>query len=443
MIRSQEIVVAIGSHGVHGLLWSTSFRRAKVERTRFASSTDELLSELPSDAPVTVVLPGHLFMVRTVTLPFADPRIIRKTLPPELEGTLPLPVDELLVDHVLANPLGDTGSLVFAIALPRKTAADCLTLFPEDRRPVRIIPDFVGLLSIARRLRHEPGACRILHVDDDVASLVVMAEGRPLVMRSTTHDGDWSSIGPWVEATLKPLERQDTEVDTLYVTGAAAGHAAPLLERTARIAPLPAIVNGISGDEWPAWAAVAGGALSTSEFPDFNAFGIAPDDGRFVRALRILTVGMGIVLVLGSVDAYVRYTTASRTVAALKAESRRVFSSVMPHVRNVVKEDVQLKVALATERQTRETLLGTSSPSYLAITRGLARLGIEHPGLKLREVAIEAGTLTVTGEERGVETDGLKALFSGIEGAREAQVEELLQGVEPNTYRFRVKVRVR
>ena len=102
MMRSTGIVVAIGAHEVRGLLFSSLFGRVKVEETQSSSAIEELLSELPSDAPITAVLPGNLFMTRTVTVPFADAKIIRKVLPSELDGTLPLPIEDLLIENVPA-----------------------------------------------------------------------------------------------------------------------------------------------------------------------------------------------------------------------------------------------------------------------------------------------------------------------------------------------------
>ena len=259
-------------------------------------------------------------------------------------------------------------------------------------------------------------------------------------MRSINTDGDWPALARWVAATIEPLRAEGHEVETFYVTGGAAGPAGPLLERMAQVVPLPESVNGVDGSEWPGWSALAGGALSASEFPRFNLLGPHPAHGKFARTIRTLSVGAGILLVLGTADLYVRYATAARTVAALKAESRRVFSSAMPHVKNVVNEDAQLKVALTTERQTREALLGTSAPSYLATTHGLGRLVVDHPELKVSEAILEGGRVAIAGNGRGITTEGLKTSFAGIAGAQGAQVEEIVQGVEANTYRFRVRV---
>src|SRR2546425_10187165 len=172
---------------------------------RSAASVAELVSAFPSSVPITLLLPGHLFMARTVTLPFTDPKIIARTLPLELEGTLPLPIDELLIASAGSTRTG-TGSTAFALAVPKRIIADCVALFPEGRRPTRIIPDFVSLLSLATHLHDDDGTHGVLHVDGDSAALVIAANGEPIAMRAAQTEGDWTSIAEWVEATIKPLE---------------------------------------------------------------------------------------------------------------------------------------------------------------------------------------------------------------------------------------------
>jgi len=355
---------------------------------------------------------------------------------------LPLPVEELLIAG-LGTTRTETNSTVFALALPGAILADCMTRFPKGRAPARVIPDFLSLLSFATLLHDDDGTHGVLHVDGESTSLVIASAGAPVMMRSTQADGDWTSIAQWIEATIKPLESGAHAVDTLYVTGVRAQEAVPLLESSIRVVPLPLAVNGIGASEWPAWAMLAGAALSASEFSEFNMLGSTAASDRLRRTMRIVAGGMAVLLILGTADLYVRRSMAARTLAALKSESRRVFSLAMPQVRNVVKEDAQLRIALATERRTREALLGLSSPSSATVTRGLERLLATRPDVKVREAVVEASTVAITGDSRGVGSDALKKLFAELEGARVADVEEMTQGVDPNTYRFRVKVQVR
>ncbi|MEK7851540.1 MAG: hypothetical protein AAB275_06620, partial [Deltaproteobacteria bacterium] len=111
-----------------------------------------------------------------------------------------------------------------------------------------------------------------------------------------------------------------------------------------------------------------------------------------------------------------------------------------PDVKKVVKEDAQLKDALNKERGTLEALTGKPAPSYLASVQSIEKIVADHPEIRVREASFESFGLTIEGDENGIPADGLKKIFSGIEGARETKVEEVVQGVEPNSFRFRIRV---
>jgi hypothetical protein len=69
-----------------------------------------------------------------------------------MEGLVPFPIEEILVDSLPSGPT-DTGNSVMALAVPKATIADVLMLFPQDRMPDRVIPDFVSLVSLGVRLK--------------------------------------------------------------------------------------------------------------------------------------------------------------------------------------------------------------------------------------------------------------------------------------------------
>ena len=449
MIGSKGIIIEIKAHEARGILYSSFFGKVSIERMesspvkdgKTASALERLLSAFPSDATITLQLPGHLFMVRKISLPFTDRKKIRKTLPYELDGFLPFPIDELLIDSVVSTP-PEKGSSVMAVAIPKKTVSDYLGLFPEGRKPVRVVPDFISLLSLGMNIGHEYGTYGVLNAGDSASSIVLISGGRPTTMRS--HAGsEGASIADWVTSTIKPLQDNGQKIERLYVAGVGAIHELPLLGKLAQAIPLPKAVKGINDDKWPLLAGIAGGGLASIEYPSFNVLGSGSESERVEKALKVATIGTAILLILGTADLYLRYRTASQSFSVLKAESKRIFLSVMPQVKKVVKEDAQIKDALKREREISEALIGKPSPSYLAALKGLEKVIGEHKEIKIRETVYEGGSLTIEGDGNGVNAEGLKKLFFGMEGTKEARVEEMVQGVEPNSYRFRVKVELK
>lgn len=449
MIGSKGVVVEIREREVRGVLFSSFFGKVSIERTesspvkdgKTSLAVERLLPAFPSDASITLQLPGHLFMVRKVSLPFTDRKKIRKTLPYELDGLLPFPIDELLIDSVVSAP-PEKGSSVMAVAIPKKTVSDYLGLFPEGRKPVRVIPDFISLLSLGMNIGHEHGTYGVLNAGDSASSIVLISGGRPTIARSLTGS-EGASIADWVTSTIKPLQNNGQKIERLYVTGVRTQHVASLLGPTAQVIPLTKAVKGVNDDKWPLFAGIAGGGLASTEYPSFNILGLGSESERIEKAVKVATIGTAILLTLGTADLYLRYRTASQSFSALKAESKRIFLSVMPQVKKVVKEDAQLKDALNRERETREALIGKPSTSYLAALKGIEKVIGEHQDIRIREMVAEGGSLTIEGDGKGVNAEALKKLFSGMEGTKEARVEEMVQGVDPNSYRFRVKVELK
>lgn len=444
---SKGVIVEIGTQEVRGMLFSSSLGSIKVERVeafhieegKTSYAMEKLLSAFPSDAPVTLILPGNLFIVRKASLPFTDREKIRKALPYQLDGLLPFPVDELFVDSVLSVPSAK-GSDVIAMAIPKKMVADCLALFPAGRKPSKVIPDFISLLSLGKGLRGEGGTCGIIEIRDGNVSMVFLSGGRPVLTRSILSGGD---ISEEIISTIKHIQAEGQQGETIYVSGSGAQNAAPSLRQATDTLPLPAAVKGISPGDWPSWATLAGGAMAASEYSGFNILGLDAEGERFEKLLKTSAVGAAILLLFGTADIYMHYNTAYTRYSSLKIESNKIFLSVMPHVKKVVKEEAQIKDALNKEKGFREALIGKPSPSYLAVLKGVEDITDKHSEIKIKEAVFEGDKLTISGNGNSIEADGIKKLFSGIEGAKGAQVEEMVQGVEPNSYRFRVKIELK
>lgn len=443
MIGTNGIVVKIGIDEVKGVLFSSFLGKFSMERMvsvpiedgKTQVAVEKLLSGFPSDAGVTLCLPGNLFMIRKVLLPFTDRKKIRKTLPYEMDGLLPFPIDEMLIDSVLSSP-SEKGSGVIATAIPKKLLAHYLNLFPDNRKPAKVIPDFIALFSLSMSLKGEDGLYGVMEVEDGKASIVLLDNNRPVLARSIVQR-EAPTLMEEILTTIKPILNEGKKVGRLYVTGI---KTMPSVDGIDQVMPLPHTVKNIPLGDHPSWTAVIGGALAEAEYPWFNILGLDAESERFEKILKSLSIGTAILLILGTADLYMRSRADFHKYEALKAETKKVFLSAMPEVRRVVKEDAQLKDALDREKGTLEALAGKPTPSYLVSLNSLGKIVAEHPEIRVREAFFEVNGLTVSGDVSGVEADKIKTIFTGIEKARGVQVEEMVKGVDPNSYRFRVKV---
>ena len=444
---SKGIVIEIGIYEVRGALFSSFFGRTRIERMESvsikegetAAAVEKLIADFPSDATITLILPGHIFMIRTVPLPFIDRKRIRKSLPYEMDGLLPFPIEELLIDSLSSTP-SEIGSRVMAIAIPTKLLQHYLSLFPEGRKPSIAIPDFVSLLSLGINIKGEEGIYGIVELEAGKTSMVLIQDGRPVLARSIASTDGFTSVHETIRTTIKGILDEGQKITRLYIAGPGATNDFPPIEGVGQTVPLPPIIKDISLKEKPSFVTVAGGARAAMEFPWFNMLGLSSEAERFEKGLKSLSIGAAILLIMGTGDLYLHSRTGYQRHSSLKAESRKVFLSVMPDVKKVVKEDAQMKDALNKERGTLEALTGKPAPSYLASINGIEKIVSDHPEIRVREASFESFGVTIEGDGSSIDAEGLKKIFSGIEGAREARVEEVTQGVEPNTYRFRIRV---
>ena len=99
---------------------------------------------------VIVSLPGDEVMTRIISLPFDDPKKIAQVVPYEIEGFLPMNVEDLVIDHQILNRREGT-SEVLVSAAPKKTIERYLELLREVGIDPKIIElDSMALFNISR-----------------------------------------------------------------------------------------------------------------------------------------------------------------------------------------------------------------------------------------------------------------------------------------------------
>src|SRR3990167_860694 len=118
-MKQQILGIDIGSYSVKIALLSRSFRHFELERyyeqvipqggrlsreeaTASVLKTLVEKNELTADV-IAVSLPAHQVSCRVIELPFTNAKKIEQTIEFELEGHVPLPLEDMLVDyHILS-----------------------------------------------------------------------------------------------------------------------------------------------------------------------------------------------------------------------------------------------------------------------------------------------------------------------------------------------------
>ncbi|MEW6441488.1 MAG: pilus assembly protein PilM [bacterium] len=179
-------------------------------------------------------LPGRYVSTRLLELPFSDRNKIAKSVPFELEGLIPLGLDEILLDYqVLATD--SQGSKVLAVCTEKKLLEGHLSLLRDaGADPQALIPPPVALANLRKEILlggSEP--CAILDLGESETSLCLLHHGEMRYGRS------WA-LG--MAGLTKALE------DNLRLLP---GKARELKEKEATLQP-PQTPGGDSQQEWTA-----------------------------------------------------------------------------------------------------------------------------------------------------------------------------------------------
>ncbi len=130
---------------------------------------------------VIVSFPGRHVSTRILTFPFSDRKKLEQALPFEIEGLIPLPIEEILLDyHVLEK--GQEGARILSVFTEKKLIASHLALLREAGiDPHAVLPGSVALANLWKEL---PSAgtgkpCAILDFGESETSLCIL-QGRHL-----------------------------------------------------------------------------------------------------------------------------------------------------------------------------------------------------------------------------------------------------------------------
>jgi len=130
-------------------------------------------------------LPGRNVSSRMIPLPFSDRKKIQQTLPFEVEGLIPLPLESILIDYqVIAS--GPEGSRSLVFFTEKETLRAHLALLRDAGvDPHAILPVPVALANLWKELPPRgDDPCAVIDIGDRETSLAVLHHGKLLFGRS-------------------------------------------------------------------------------------------------------------------------------------------------------------------------------------------------------------------------------------------------------------------
>lgn len=437
---------------------------------------------------VIVSLPSHRMMVHRVALPFRERKKNQQVIKFEVEGLLPFPVDQVIVDFYQSKETAN-GNQAMAFAARKEDLQEHLSLMEEaGLDPEGLVPEAMALFWLLPNLGNEVSSGALLDVGHEKTTVVVWHGATLTLVRSIPVAGsamrlpakqklkNTSPEAPGAEETILPaLNRLADEVqrtlmayesnpdgrpvEKIYITGGSIAlpglgkNFGDILRRPIAILDMEGSSKSLLKnvpEEYHHILTVAlgsafGGFIKEKERINFRQEEFASSKKAKKAKTRVtLLLSYGILLaVLGiaafAVDLYLK----ERRYQDLKTDIRKEFMQAQPGVKKVVNEVQQMK-NLVQEEKARVNALGglSKAASPLEILREFST--VIEPGWKVRvtDLVIEPEAIEVSGEADSFETiNQVKSRLDKSSLYKEVQLKTARASTMENVVEFKLQMK--
>jgi general secretion pathway protein L len=451
-------------------------------------------------AEVTTALPCRDMFIRTLALPFHDPKSLVQVVPYEVEHLIPLPLEDVAVDYQLLGP-GSTngqenGSDVLVAAVPRTTLTQHVQLLGDAGiNPSLIDVDALALHSrmqhLGRRSMIFPPDLALIDIGASKTTVCLTHLGHPVVIRTIAwgsheltralakrHGCSYAEaeerkktasareLEQWLTSLVRDLQitlhgyeiTTKTRLRQFWLSGGGS-ELQDLPAWLAEKLELEPLDQGtVPGRPCPPGFAIAFGLAVKPQRLKLSArLGIGHQPGITInlnrvtatteavegtrrRGLWLAAAGLAGLLILGLADLslglYLRENRLLEVSAILQAR----FREQLPELGTGSDEVDRAKSALAGIQKTL-SLLGGDRPGMLPVLRELTQRLPKGLVLNLTALTVERSTLQLEAETDSFESvEKVKQALLAFRGVREVTVSDTRVGAVPNQVRFRVSV---
>lgn len=379
----QIIAIDIRAASIVGVLLTTGLKTNVIEGcAEIPLVTDETnqdplliaLGELRKQlafehAGAVIGLPADHVLFRTISVPFKDDKKIRQILPFELEPTLPVPVDDLVIDYQKASEGASTELLT--VAIERRELENMMTTMAEARiAPQLVVPgDFASALCLTHHDQGLPEHALLLNVGLTKSTLFTLVNGKIASARCLSSDvGNEAGVEMLTLKIRQTLTAfADRQADgfaptTVYLNGpalddeAAAARLIEAMEIPSQTVDLRTMVPKLDMAETTQWRpCVMNGALAMAlveaegrNCPNFHRTrSVFKNYWTTYRPyVRTPAVVLGIVLLLGMGGVLLENHLLQKRLNHINQRVEEVFATTFPGTRRVGDALSQMKSEL-------------------------------------------------------------------------------------------------
>ena len=400
----------------------------------------EILREKSRDwagARIISSIPGCQFSQRVVHFPFADRKRLEKALPFEVEDSIPFPLEDVVMDHIVLGrdkTEKDDGQKqetpVLAIMLPKDVLKRHLELLASAGiDPQVIVPSYVGLYAVSNMIRTEDSNLLICGMD-----LCVIRGAAVKSIRSFSDCG----VTGGLRHTLLAIETEQKErvEKASLLCGDGAVQAALAEMGITVVQVVPELRGKKSADP------VSLGLALTEEI-NFRkgefTYHLA-DEGARRRKLTVVVAG-AIAVMLLAVNLGVKIYMVRTSYGKLDREIMEIYRQTLPDAKATADPVRQLRSSLAEARK-KFGVLGTGG-SALDVMKTVTDDIPKEIRVSFQEFDLEGDRLKLQGDAGSFDSvDKIKADLQKSDLFAEVVVLDTRMGMD-NKVKFRMDIKLK
>ena len=433
-IEKGRVAASIIVKGLRHTELKESFSRA------FATDAElvEILKEKAADwsgSRIVSSIAGSRVSQRLANFPFSDRKRIEKALPFEIEDSVPFPLDDVEIDHLVLDR-AEKGhdkkreTAVVAIMVPKTVLRQHLDLLASGNvDPQAVVPSYIGLYHIATMVPVEGVAVLIQGTDLCVKDGAVVRACRSF-SRSQASGG--------IRHTLRALETElGVRIGTACLLSADDAISVELADLGIAVEQVAPDFNGKKAAD----PLSLGLALSDQANFRKGAFAYRLVDIDMRRRRRTLIIAGAAAVLFAVVNLSVRYYVVQASYGKLDREIKEIFHQAVPEAKVVTDPVKQLRSRLdETRKQFGVLSTGTSVLEVMkAVTEGIPK----EVRVSFQEFTFEGDKLKLQGEAASFESvDKMKAELLKSPLFPEVAVLDTRMGVE-NKVKFRFEIKLK
>lgn len=436
---------------------------------RVSNGIKSIISQKKLSGDITVVsLPGDLYSVRRLVIPFDDPKKIAQVLPFEIESQLPFAIEDVIVDYYTINKKAGSTEVLAAVIQKTEIEKYLRLLESSGVDPAAVTIGPFALFNYYSYFYEYFGEEKdLIAVDVNGASSIVMwiKNGKLSALRSIAIGAERFRVSNEpqgdenpnnfllddlvrnIRLTVRSFLPEDYRADWRFHIGGIniPGLSGRLLETPAKpisVKKARRFIPTKIDDDLHVSCGLALSQVLGDKGANLNfrtgVFSRQKEIAHRKRFIFLLVFSLTLLLGGGLADLYVRAYNMEQRADYLSQRVRDKFLKSVPEVKKIVNELQQMKVALAKFKKNKKILRNNAARVTTLLSRVSDVMPVVLDVLELNIEGSRMSILAVTGSFDDV--NKIKESLEQLEDTKEVKVSDAKVSAQDKKVKFKISI---